>query len=59
LKARMAKPGNFHVSNIRFTNKFGRGLLSSPEFYCTTRMGVPQGYSPEDFGQPPKAFPTP
>src|SRR5712692_430577 len=42
LEAGVAKPGNFHDS-FAFPNKFGRGLLSSPEFYCTIRMGVLQG----------------
>ena len=30
---------------IRFSHKFGRGLLSSPDFYCTTGISVLQGDS--------------
>src|SRR5579883_1457047 len=44
LKARVAKPGNFHLLPNRFSQKFRRGLmLSSPECYCTTGISVRQG----------------
>src|SRR5579883_2861844 len=43
LKARVAKPGNFHLLPNRFSQKFRRGLmLSSPECYCTTGISVRQ-----------------
>src|SRR6266487_3623290 len=45
LKARVAKPGYFHVLFNRFSHKFGRGLLSSPDFNCTTGISVLQGDS--------------
>src|SRR5579883_3413227 len=44
LEARVAEPGNFHLLTNRFSQKFRRGLmLSSPECYCTTGIGVLQG----------------
>jgi hypothetical protein len=39
------------VLYIRFSHKFGRGLLSSPEFYCTTGIDVPQEYAIKDYGK--------
>src|SRR5579883_960354 len=52
LKARVAKPGNFHLLPNRFSQKFRRGLmLSSPECYCTTGIGCStRGFLPGFLG---------
>src|SRR5712692_7701803 len=43
-------------SSIRFTHKFGREQMSPPDFYCTIRIGVLQGYSQEDFLRSSSSF---